>query len=154
MKGCIEKVVIIPLFTSIALKSPKKGAKYIQHVQSSLLLRAKVYLSAVKSQNTLFLSLSPVSLLLGVIQRSNEIIVDDKQLIFGRQSVSLLNFFVAEDIVHFLLNFVATWNPPFKFIIAKRDSSLHVEKREQTVAREPLQKHKLKLDLFRISHYK
>ena len=54
-----------------------------------------------------------MSLLLGVIQRSNEIIVDDKQPIFGRQSVSLLNFFVAEDIVHFLPNFVATWNPPF-----------------------------------------
>ena len=39
--------------------------------------------------------------------------MDDKQLIFGRQSVSLLNFFVAEDIVHFLPNFIATWNPPF-----------------------------------------
>ena len=56
-----------------------------------------------------------MSLLLGVIQRSNEMIVDDKQPIFGRQSVSLLNFFVAEDIVHFLPNFVATWNPPFSW---------------------------------------
>ena len=53
-----------------------------------------------------------MSLLLGVIQRSNKIIMDDRQTIFGRQSVSLPNFFVAEDIVHFLPKFVATWNPP------------------------------------------
>ena len=74
---------------------------------------AKVYLSAVKNQNTLFFSLSPMTLLLGVIQHSNKIIMDDKQPIFGRQSVSLPNFFVAENIVHYLPNFVATWNPPF-----------------------------------------
>ena len=70
-------------------------------------------MSAVKNQKTLFFSLSPVSLLLGVIQRSNEIIMEDKQPIFSRQSVSLTNIFVAEDIVHYLPNFVATWNPPF-----------------------------------------
>ena len=65
-----------------------------------------------------------MSLLLGVIQRSNEISVDDKQPIFGRQSVSLLNFFVAEDIVHVLPNFVATWNPPFKFSDTETFASL------------------------------
>ena len=57
------------------------------------------------------------SLLLGVIQRSNEIIMDDKQPIFGRQSVSLPNFLVAEDIVHLLPNFVATWNPPIESVL-------------------------------------
>ena len=74
---------------------------------------AKFYLSAVKNQNTLFLSLSPVSLLLRVMQCSNKIIMDIRQPNFGRQSVSLPDFFVAEDIVHYLPNFVATWNPPF-----------------------------------------
>ena len=91
----------------------RKRQKNIKQVQSKLLLTAKVYLSAVKNQKTLFFCLSPMSLLLGVIQRSNKIIMDDKQPIFGRQSVSLPNFFVAENIVHYLPNFVATWNPPF-----------------------------------------
>ena len=76
--------------------------------------RVKVYLLAVKNQKALFFSLSPVILLSGVIQRSNKIIMDDKQTILGRQSVSLPNFFVAENIVHYLPNFVATWNPPFR----------------------------------------
>ena len=70
-------------------------------------------LSAVESLRAPFFLLSPISLLPGVIQRSNKIIVGDKQPIFGRQSVSLLNFFVAENIVHFLQKFGATWNPPF-----------------------------------------
>ena len=39
--------------------------------------------------------------------------MDYRQTIFGRQSVSLPNFFVAENIVHYLRKFVATWNPPF-----------------------------------------
>ena len=39
----------------------------------------------------------------------------NKQPIFGRQSVSLPNFFVAENIVHYLPNFVATWNPPLQY---------------------------------------
>ena len=73
-----------------------------------------IYRPLKVTRDSFFFFLSPVSLLLEVIQRSNEIIVDDKQPIFGRQSVSLLNFFVAEDIVHFLPNFVATWNPPLK----------------------------------------
>ena len=38
--------------------------------------------------------------------------MDDRQIIFGRQSVLLPNFFVAENIVHYLPNFVPTWNPP------------------------------------------
>ena len=80
--------------------------------KSKQLLTAKVNLSAVKNQKTLFFSLSPMSLLLGVIQCSNKLIMDDKQPIFGRQSVSLPNLFVAENIVHYLPNFVAMWNPP------------------------------------------
>ena len=68
---------------------------------------------SVKSGTGLFVVLSPISLLLGVIQPSNKIIMDDKQPIFGQQSVSLPNFFVAENIVHYLPNFIATWNPPF-----------------------------------------
>ena len=75
---------------------------------------AKVYLSAVKNQKKLFFPLSPVSLLPGVIQRGNKIIMDDRQTIFGRQSVLLPNLFVAEDIVHYMPKFVATWNPPFR----------------------------------------
>ena len=70
-------------------------------------------LSAVESLRAPFFLLSPISLLPGVIQRSNKIIMDDRQPIFGRQSVLLPNFFVAENIVHYLPNFVATWNPPF-----------------------------------------
>ena len=74
----------------------------------------KVYLSAVKNQKTPFFSLLPQSLLLGVIKRSNKIIMGDEQPIFGKQSVSLPNFFVAENIVHYLPKFVATWNPPLR----------------------------------------
>ena len=40
--------------------------------------------------------------------------MDDRQPIFGRQSVLLPNFFVAENIVHYLPNFVAMWNPHLK----------------------------------------
>ena len=69
-------------------------------------------LTAVESLRAPFFLLSPISLLPGVIQRSNKIIMDDRQPIFGRQSVLLPNFFVDENIVHYLLNFVATWNPP------------------------------------------
>ena len=103
-----------PLKTSVSLNSPLKTTKNIKHVQSKSLPRVKVYLSAVESQKTLFFSLSPSSFLLGVIQRSNKIIMDDRHPIFGRQSVSMPNLFDAEDIVHYLPNFVATWNPPFK----------------------------------------
>ena len=85
---------------------------FLQHNVATKTSPLTLYLSAVKNQKTLFFPLSPVSLLLGVIQRSNKIIMDDRQTIFGRQSVSLHNFFVAEDIVHYLPKFVATWNPP------------------------------------------
>ena len=46
-----------------------------------------------------------------LIQPNNKIIMDDRQTICGRQSVSLPNFFVAEDIVHYLPNFRgdSTW---------------------------------------------
>ena len=47
--------------------------------------------------------------------------MDDRQTIFGRQSVLLSNLFVAEDIVHYLPKFVATWNPPFKVGIPHGD---------------------------------
>ena len=43
--------------------------------------------------------------------------MDNRQTIFGRQSVLLPNFFVAEDIVHYLPKFVATWNPHFTSVI-------------------------------------
>ena len=39
--------------------------------------------------------------------------MDDRQPFFGRQCLSLPNFFVAEDTVHYSPNFVTMWNPPF-----------------------------------------
>ena len=106
-------VVIIPLPSSVALNLPWKTTENIKHVQFKSLPRSTLYLSAVKNQKTLFFPLSPGSLLLGVIQCSNKVIMDDRQTIFGRQCVSLPNIFVAEDIFHYLPKFVAMWNPPF-----------------------------------------
>ena len=111
-------VVIIPLPSSVALNLPYKTTENIKHVQSKSLPRSTLYLAAVKNQETQFFPLSPMSLLLGVIQHSNEIIMDDRQTIFGRQRVSLPNFFVAADIVHYLPKFVTTWNPPLNISVA------------------------------------
>ena len=38
----------------------------------------------------------------------------DRQPFVGRQSLYLLNFFVAKHIVQYLPNLIATWNPPFR----------------------------------------
>ena len=77
MKNCIQKVVITPLSTSVALNSPLKTTKIIKHVQSKC-VRTSVNLSALESQTAIFFVLLPNSLLLGVIQRSNNNIIRDR----------------------------------------------------------------------------
>ena len=112
-KNCIVTVVIIPCQTLSPSICPRKRQQILNMSNQNHCRGQHFICRPLKIRRHYFFPLSQVSLLLGVIQRSNKINMDDRETIFGRQSVSLPNLFVAEDIVHYLPNFVITWKPPF-----------------------------------------